>query len=181
MRRIIAVRKQRKAFGRGSFSLLYPRNRKILAYIRSFEEERVLCVANVSRQAQAVELDLAEWKGSVPIELTGGAGFPPIGDLPYLLTLPAYGFFWFLLAPEADAPKWHLTAPDPLPEFVTLTAQSGNLQRALEGRDRSNLERYALPEFLGRQRWFAGKTAAVKSVSVTTLGICLACLTFSSW
>ena len=71
----------------------------------SYEDERILCVANLSRQAQAVELDLAEFSGAVPVELTGGAAFPPIGDLPYLLTLPAYGFFWFLLAAEADAPQ----------------------------------------------------------------------------
>ena len=169
-RRLVAVRKQHRAFGRGSLSFLYPRNRKILAYIRRHENERILCVANLSRQAQAVELDLAECRGAVPIELTGGATFPPIGDLPYMLTLPAYGFFWFLLAEEADAPHWHTPAPDPLPEFVTLTAPGGRLDRALEGRELQNLERYALPEFLARQRWFAGKTAAVSSVRAMPIG-----------
>ena len=98
MRRLIAVRKQHRAFGRGSFNLLYPTNRKILAYVREHEDERILCVFNLSRQAQAVEIDLSPWRGAVPIELTGGEAFPPAGDLPYLLTLPAYGFFWFLLA-----------------------------------------------------------------------------------
>ncbi|MBA3520569.1 MAG: maltose alpha-D-glucosyltransferase [Rhizobiales bacterium] len=165
-RRMIGVRKQHKAFGRGALTILYPRNRKVLAYIRRHGEERILCVANLSRQAQAVELDLSECRGAVPIELTGGAPFPPIGDLPYMLTLPAYGFYWFLLAAEADAPKWHISAPDPLPEFVTLTATGGRLDRALEGRDRENLERYALPEFLARQRWFAGKVGGVGKASV---------------
>jgi maltose alpha-D-glucosyltransferase/alpha-amylase len=169
-RRMIGVRKQHKAFGRGDFTILYPRNRKILAYIRRFGDERILCVANLSRQAQAVEIDLAECRGAVPIELTGGAAFPPIGDLPYMLTLPAYGFFWFLLAAEADAPRWHTPAPDPLPEFVTLTAPGGSLDRALAGHERQHLERDALPDFLARQRWFAGKGAAVRSVSLTPIG-----------
>ena len=169
-RRMIGVRKQHKAFGRGTLSFLYPRNRKILAYVRLYEDERILCVANLSRQAQAVELDLSEHRGAVPIELTGGAAFPPVGDLPYMLTLPAYGFFWFLLTNEADAPRWHVTTPDPLPEFVTLTAPGGRLDKALEGRELQNLERYALPEFLGRQRWFAGKSAAVRQVRVTPIG-----------
>ena len=170
MRRLIAVRKQHKAFGRGTLSFLYPSNRKVLAYVREFDGERILCVANLSRQAQAVELDLSPYKGAVPIELTGGATFPPAGDLLYMLTLPAYGFFWFLLATEADAPRWHVQAPDPLPEFVTLTAPGGSLKRALEGRELNQLQRDALPEFLSRQRWFANKGVPVKRVKVSPLG-----------
>ena len=169
-RRIIAVRKQHKAFGRGTLSFLYPKNRKVLAYIRRHENEAILCVANLSRAAQAVELDLAECRGSVPIELSGGAAFPPVGDLPYMLTLPAYGFYWFLLTGEADAPHWHTTTPEPLPEFVTLTASGGRLEHAFEGRELQNLERYALPEFLSRQRWFAGKSAQIRTVSATSMG-----------
>src|SRR5690606_35979699 len=87
MRRIVSVRKNHQAFGRGSMILLYPRNRKILAYVREYEGERILCVANLSAAAQAVELDLAQWKGAVPIELAGRSPFPPIGTLPYLITL----------------------------------------------------------------------------------------------
>jgi maltose alpha-D-glucosyltransferase/alpha-amylase len=106
----------------------------------------------------------------VPIELAGGAAFPPIGDLPYMLTLPAYGFFWFLLAGEVDAPRWHTPAPDPLPEFVTLTVPGGRLDRALQGHEREHIERYALPEFLARQRWFAGKGETIRSVGITPVG-----------
>ncbi len=169
-RRIIGVRKQRKAFGRGALQLLYPRNRKILAYVRRFEDENILCVANLSRQAQAVEIDLSEFRGAVPIELMGGAPFPPVGDLPYMLTLPAYGFFWFLVAPEADAPQWHVVTPDPLPEFTTLTAPGGRIDRALEGRELANFERYALPDFLQHQRWYAGKSTTMQQASATLLG-----------
>jgi maltose alpha-D-glucosyltransferase/alpha-amylase len=106
----------------------------------------------------------------VPVELTGGTPFPPISELPYMLTLPAYGFFWFLLAGEVDAPRWHVQAPEPLPEFVTCTIPGGQLDRALEGRERQQLERFALPEFLGRQRWFAGKSGAIRDVAITPLG-----------
>ncbi len=170
MRRMIAVRKQHAAFGRGSLTFLYPHNRKILAYVREHESERILCVANISRAAQAVEIDLSQYRGAVPIELTGNAAFPPIGELPYMLTLPAYGFFWFMLAAEADTPRWHTPAPEPLPEFVTLTATGGKLDRALEGRELRQLERDVLPEFLSRQRWFAGKSTSVKRAQVTLLG-----------
>ncbi len=170
MRRLIAVRKQHKAFGRGTLSFLYPRNRKILAYVREYQDERILCVFNLARSAQAVELDLSQWRGAVPIELTGRAAFPPLGDLPYMLTLPAYGFFWFVLADEAAAPRWHTPAPDPLPEFVTLTAAGGNLDRVLEGRELRHLEQDALPEYLARQRWYAGKGEKIESVKVRSLG-----------
>ncbi len=170
MRRMIGVRKQHSCFGRGSLSFLYPTNRKILAYIRSDDNERILCVANLSRQAQAVEIDLSEFNGAVPIELTGGAPFPPIGELPYLLTLPAYGFFWFLLTDEAEAPLWHMHTPEPLPEFLTLTARGGRIEQALEGRGLQTLEREALPEFLPRQRWFAAKGARIRNVEVASLG-----------
>ncbi len=166
MRRLIAVRRQHHAFGRGSFTFLYPTNRKILAYVREHDGERILCVFNVSRQAQAVELDLSPWRGAVPIELTGGEAFPPTGDLPYLLTLPGYGFYWFVLADEAQAPRWRVEAPTPLPEFVTITAPGASLARALSDKgERTLLERYALPAFMSGQRWFAEKGERIAKVA----------------
>src|SRR5690606_37797088 len=104
MRRMVAVRKQHESFGRGDFTMLYPGNRRILAYVRSHGDEVILCVVNLSRSAQAVELDLSAWRGHVPVELVSRSPFPPIGDLPYLLTLSAYGTFWFLLASETQSP-----------------------------------------------------------------------------
>jgi maltose alpha-D-glucosyltransferase/alpha-amylase len=106
----------------------------------------------------------------VPVELAGNAAFPPIGTLPYMLTLPAYGYFWFLLAPEADAPRWHTQMPEPLPEFITLTMAGGNLARVLEGRELTQLQRDVLPQFLGHQNWFAGGAARVKGARVTPIG-----------
>ncbi len=168
-RRMIAVRKQHSAFGRGDFSILYPRNRRILAYTRSFGEETILCVANLSRSAQAVELDLSQYRGRVPVELISQSPFPPIGELPYMLTLSSYGAFWFLLTDESEAPDWHRDIPEPLPEFVTLTLVGGNIERALEGRERRQLEGDVLTSFLQRQRWFGAKGEDVRSAEIREL------------
>ena len=97
MRRMLAVRARRAAFGRGTLTLLYPKNRKVLAYLRQHEGETLLCVANLASSSQAVELDLSQFAGRVPVELHAGAVFPPIGEMTYLLTLPPYGFYWFEL------------------------------------------------------------------------------------
>ena len=169
MRKLIQVRKQHAAFGRGTMTLLYPRNRKILAYVREHGDDRILCVANLSRQAQAVELDLSQFKGAVPIELTGRSPFPPIGDLPYLFTLPAFGFYWLLLADEAEAPRWHQQVPEVLPDFVTLTTRDGRVSTALTGSGGKVLESETLPQFLRLQRWFAGKDRSVTSATIRPL------------
>jgi len=97
MRRIIQVRKSSAVFGRGSIEFLYPENHRILAYIRRLGGETVLAVSNLSNSAQAVELDLRRYKGNILIEMFGRNLFPRIGDLPYLLTLGPYQFYWFRL------------------------------------------------------------------------------------
>ena len=171
MRRIILVRKQHPAFGRGTIQFIYPRNRKVIAYLREHEGEVILVVANLARTAQAVELDLSSLRGRVPIELTGRTPFPPIGDLPYMLTLPAYGFFWFALAGAEEAPTWHDPLPEPLPDFITLTTRSGRIGDAIEGRERSQLESQSLPAFLPLQRWFAAKDERVRRVSLQPLAM----------
>ena len=106
-RRMLALRASSHAFGRGRFTMLHPGNRKVLAYVREHEGDAILCVANVSRVAQPVELELGGWKGRVPVEMLGRNSFPPITDLPYTLTLPAYGFFWLRLSTDAIPPRWH--------------------------------------------------------------------------
>ena len=165
MRRLIAVRKAHKSFGRGTLSLLYPGNRKVLAYLRQYEGETILCIANLSRSAQPVELDLSAFDGRVPIELIGRSPFPPIGELPYFITLPGYGFYWFLLAEEAEAPSWHEEFQRPVPELLTLVLPQG-WNSLLSGAPRTTLESRVLPEFLVHQRWFAGKGLAIKTVRV---------------
>ncbi|MDX6666132.1 MAG: maltose alpha-D-glucosyltransferase / alpha-amylase, partial [Solirubrobacteraceae bacterium] len=102
LRRFIALRKEHPVFGLGSYEALRPENTKIFAHIRRHEDDTVLCVHNVARTAQAVELDLREFAGRYPIEMLGRTRFPRIGELPYLLTLAPRGFFWFQLAEEED-------------------------------------------------------------------------------
>jgi maltose alpha-D-glucosyltransferase/alpha-amylase len=97
MKRIIKVRKSTPVFGRGSIEFLYPENHRILAYVRQLEKESILVVNNVSSTAQAVELDLRRFKGNILIEMFGRNIFPRVGDLPYLLTLGPYQFYWFRL------------------------------------------------------------------------------------
>ncbi|MEM8664798.1 MAG: putative maltokinase, partial [Pseudomonadota bacterium] len=169
MRRIIRVREQHPAFGRGTMTFLYPRNRKIIAYVREHEGETMLCVANLSRSAQAVELDLAAYRTRVPVELSGNTPVPPIGDLPYMLTLPSYAFFWFLLAGPEEAPNWHEPLPEMLPDFLTLTSPNGRIDGALKGREKVQLEEVTLPQFLPLQRWFAAKDERIEDVTITHL------------
>ena len=100
VKRLIRVRRKYPVFGRGSIEFLLPENDKILAYVRESADETILCVNNLSRFAQAAELNLQRFKGRVPIELYGETRFPTIGDLPYLLTIAPHGFYWFrLVAP----------------------------------------------------------------------------------
>ena len=91
------------AFGRGTIDFLHPANPKVLAYLRRYEQQEILCVANLSRFSQPVELDLQAYASTVPVELFGETRFPPIGELPYLLTLGPHGFYWFRL--ERGAPE----------------------------------------------------------------------------
>jgi len=100
---LVELRKQHPVFGLGTYEPLEPSNPRIFAHVRRWEEEIVLCVHNLARTAQAAELDLAEFDGLVPEEMFGQTRFPPIGELPYLLTFGARGFYWFRLAEEAAA------------------------------------------------------------------------------
>ena len=97
MKRIIKVRKSTPVFGRGSIEFLYPANHRILAYVRQLDKESILVVNNLSSTAQAVELDLRRFKGNILIEMFGRNIFPRVGELPYLLTLGPYQFYWFRL------------------------------------------------------------------------------------
>jgi len=132
---MLAVRRRHKAFGRGTLRFLYPGNRKVLAYLREYEDQAILCVCNISRVIQAVELRLSDFAGRIPVDLTGGSTFPPIGQLPYLLTLPPFGFYWFILSTDASLPDWHLPVPAPMPELATLDSSSGN-QRQEDSKNR---------------------------------------------
>ncbi len=170
MRRMLAIRSQHRSFGRGSLRLLYPANRKVFAYLREHtaedgSAETILCVANVSRASQAVELDLSAFAGRVPVEMVGGAAFPPIGQLTYLLTLPPYGFYWFVLAPRSQMPPWHQDPPKTMPEYTTLVLRNG-ARDLLDTPARTLLEKEILPVYLGKRRWYQAKNASIQQLRV---------------
>ncbi|MCF7202409.1 maltose alpha-D-glucosyltransferase [Pseudomonas oligotrophica] len=167
-RRMLAIRRQFKAFGRGTLKMLAPSNRRILAYLREFtgpdgQTEIIFCVANVSRSAQAAELEMSQYAGMVPVEMLGGSAFPPIGQLPYLLTLPPYGFYWFQLAPTNQMPSWHQEPVETMPDFRTLVLKRLD---SLDNTCRKILEHDALPTYLPKRRWFASKDSAIDSVHI---------------
>ena len=106
MRRLIGVRKEYKAFGRGTWEPLHPNNRRVLVFLRRYKDELILCVNNLSRFAQYVELDLREFQGMMPVELYSKNAFPPVGELPYLLTMGPHNFLWFRLLPAEQAKQY---------------------------------------------------------------------------
>ncbi|MBX3258539.1 MAG: maltose alpha-D-glucosyltransferase [Labilithrix sp.] len=160
-KRLIAMRKRYRAFGRGTVEFLHPSNPRVLAFVRRYEEEErqecVLVVANLSRHVQFAELDLSSMKGAVPVELMGRTRFPPIGELPYMLTLGGHDFYWFSL----EAPR---EVPDERRSFggeVTIACSS--VDALLFGEERAQLEE-ALPAFLAARDL---TSAAIASVRIT--------------
>ncbi|PTU49593.1 alpha-amylase, partial [Pseudomonas plecoglossicida] len=123
----------------------------------------ILCVANVSRAAQAAELELSQYADKVPVEMLGGSAFPPIGQLPFLLTLPPYAFYWFLLASHDRMPSWHIKATEGLPELTTLVLRK-RLEELLEAPSSDTLQSTVLPQYLPKRRWFAGKEGPIDQV-----------------
>ncbi|HMI58607.1 MAG TPA: maltose alpha-D-glucosyltransferase [Gemmatimonadaceae bacterium] len=105
MRRIVKVRTQHRAFGRGTFEMLLPENRSVLAYLRSYEGETILCVNNLSRFVQPARINLQRFIGMVPVEMIGNIRFPPIAENPYLFALGPHNFYWFKLASADEAPE----------------------------------------------------------------------------
>ncbi len=105
MRRIVKVRTQHRAFGRGKFEMLLPENRSVLAYLRSYEGETILCVNNLSRFVQPARINLQRFIGMVPVEMIGTIRFPPIAENPYLFALGPHNFYWFKLTPAEEAPE----------------------------------------------------------------------------
>jgi maltose alpha-D-glucosyltransferase/alpha-amylase len=171
-RRMLALRSRHPAFGRGSLRFLSPENRRILAYIREHEGEVILCVANLSRLPQAVELDLSAYEGRVPVELTGMSPFPPIGQLTYLLTLPPYGFFWFQLNAQSDGPAWRTAPPEQLPDFHTVVIRRSLTELVDEPQHQTVLAGDILPAYLARRRWFGAKDQPLQSarlISATSI------------
>ncbi|MEI7592066.1 MAG: maltose alpha-D-glucosyltransferase [Actinomycetes bacterium] len=163
MRRIIALRSQHKVFGRGDIQFLLPENAKVLAFTRSDGDETVLVVANLSRFAQSVNLDLHDFRGTVPVELFGGTEFALIHEGGYNLTLGPYGFYWFSLQPQHHDESGHGTAPDELP--VLSVADDWRQLFLSRGRGRAALNR-AWPAFFERNRWYGGRSRTLRTAEV---------------
>jgi maltose alpha-D-glucosyltransferase/alpha-amylase len=166
-RNMIALRKIFQVFGRGTLEFLHPENRKVLAYIRdySFEDghtETVLCVANLSRFAQPVQLDLSKYAGRNPVEMLGYVSFPPIDTTPYALTLAPYSFFWLELQPAP--PK----TVDTTPEIAMETAiDAPSLAMLLTDSNLADVEAL-LPGYIARQRWFGSKSRTIRAARIAS-------------
>ena len=160
MRRLTALRKGYKAFGRGSLEFLFPENRRVLAFVRRHQDECLLVVANLSRYTQFVELDLSAYAGRVPVELFGRSSFPAVAATPYPLTLSPHSFYWFSL--EAPAVPEAAGASRGGPRRIPVR---GAWQSVFRGRACAELES-ALPGFLAGRRWFGGKSRRVKGVAL---------------
>ncbi|HEX2456130.1 MAG TPA: maltose alpha-D-glucosyltransferase, partial [Vicinamibacterales bacterium] len=172
MKRMIALRKQYQVFGRGTIEFLHPQNRKVLIYVRRFQDDTILCIANLSRSVQPVELDLARFKGLIPIEMLGLTEFPRIGDLPYFLTLSPYSFFWFRLQ-AAASPIAARIAPElssEVPHAPGLLVGAA-WETLLEGNVRTLIERDLLLPFLQRQRWFGAKGRPARAARFVDWGV----------
>ena len=166
VKRALGVRSQHQAFGRGTLRFLRPLNRKVLAYLREYDGETILCVANTARTAQAVELDLSEFAGRTPLELSGRTPFPTIGQLTYLLTLPPYGFSWFQLCDGLAGPSWSTAGTGLDAEHVTLVLRQG-LTDLLSTSTRRELEEDVLPDYLAERRWFQAKDTVIRRATLT--------------
>jgi maltose alpha-D-glucosyltransferase / alpha-amylase len=167
-RRLIELRKQHPAFGRGTLEFLHPENRKVLAFTRKYEPrgpgdrgETILVLANLSRFVQYTELDLSAFAGQQPVEMFGGGEFPPVGERPYFLTLGPHAFYWFTMQPQRvqlGAPAGEL---GDVPELVV----SSSWSELIMGPSRSRLEA-VLPSYLQTRRWFGGKARRLKRVAI---------------
>ncbi len=165
MRRLITLRKRHRAFSRGSLEMLSPRNHRVLAFIRRHEAETLLVIANLSRYSQAVELDLAAFAGTTPVELFGRMPFPRIGGSPYVLTMGPHTFYWFSLEVEPEPILLRRGASESEAEIPELSIQ-GPWVSCLEGTCKSSLE-IALQALLPTRRWFGGKARTIRNVQIT--------------
>jgi maltose alpha-D-glucosyltransferase / alpha-amylase len=150
-----------RAGGRGTLEFLYPENHKVLAFLRCYEDECILVVANLSRFAQAAELDLAAFAGSVPVEMLGRTHFPPVTEGPYRVTLGPHAFYWFTLDPARA-----VALPDAVPEEDLLTLEvADDWQNAFKGRAREALAE-ALAVYLPRCPWFRGRDRTIDTTTI---------------
>ena len=168
MRNMIALRRLFQVFGRGTIEFLHPANRKILAYLRCYGEDRILCVANLSRFAQPAELDLSAYAGMTPVEMLGYVEFPSIGRLPYALTLGPYGFLWFELHGEPESAEQPESEQEE--ESTLLLSASDAWESVFQNQNKKILQEHILPNFLQQQRWFGKKSQTIRVTRIQDWG-----------
>ena len=158
MKRIIGMRKKYKAFGRGDIKFLSPSNAKVIAYTRSFEEEEILVLGNLSRFSQAAELDLEDYKGYTPVEVFSQNKFPRIGEHSYLFTMAPHGYYWFILEKEKGG---YLED-----ERKTPSLKVKEWEHLFESKTKAKIENKLLPSYLNTCRWFGGKSRIIQNISI---------------
>ena len=161
MRRVIAMRKNFKAFSRGSLEFLHPDNAKVLTFLRRYENETIIVVVNLSRFAQAVGLDLSRFNGCVPVEVFSRNRFPSIKKSPYVLTLGPHSHYWFVLQPQAESRRASKKRSVP-----TLAARR-DLETLLAAGERARIETEILPRFIASCRWFGSKARTLRHIRVS--------------
>ncbi|HSH40115.1 MAG TPA: maltose alpha-D-glucosyltransferase [Chthoniobacterales bacterium] len=159
-RRVVAMRKNFKAFSRGTLEFLFPENAKVLAFLRSHEGETVLVVVNLSRFSQVAELDLSRFAGCALMEVFGQNYFPAIKDAPYVLTLGPHSHFWFVLGPQPES------AMRPAERHVPTIRMPADLAAVMNGDNRKFIEREVLPGYVRNRRWFGSKARSISGMRV---------------
>jgi maltose alpha-D-glucosyltransferase/alpha-amylase len=154
MKRLIATRKRYRAFGRGTMEFFHPDNRKILAFVRRYEDETILVVANLSRLVQCFDLDLQQFRGMVPVELSGGTRFPEIGERPYFLNLGPFAFYWFAL----ERQQVGATGTEDVPLIA-----ARHLEEVYADRNRDAFTD-ALARYIPTRRWYAAKSRTISAL-----------------
>src|SRR3954451_8957339 len=162
-KRILAQRKQFRAFGRGSLEFLHPANNKVLAFLRQYDDEKVLVVANLSRFAQGAELDLSRHVGTAPVEVFGHSQFPAITDQPYFLSLGPYAFHWFHLQPK-EAGSESLTVGSGLESLPVIHAET--VQEILSSDEAQTQVTRLLPRLLPGRTWFLGRARTIRNITI---------------
>ncbi len=164
-KRLLAMRKRWSAFGLGSIEFLQPENRKVLAFIRKYENECILIVCNLSRSVEVVGLNLSAFQQQVPVEIFSRNVFPPISDQPYLLTLGPHAFYWFSLEPRFREPVALSIATPGVASAIPTFQVEQSWDEVLQPPVRHELE-LQLQEYMPIRRWFGAKARVIKGVRI---------------
>ncbi|MCS6801373.1 MAG: maltose alpha-D-glucosyltransferase [Chloroflexota bacterium] len=160
MKQLIALRKQSKAFSRGSLEVLQPNNHRVLAFLRRWQDETILVVANLSRFVQSVKLDLASFRGCELVEMFGGSTLPPIGEEPYFITLGPHGFYWFQVAAPRPVTLVERSRRDRIPTLQVRSRMAELLERSSPQVGAAD----AIMPYLLTHHWFGRRPLALQSV-----------------